>query len=138
TGDEQRKRAYACPADGVFRQQRRPRMRFLEIFDDRERLRETLALVFQRRQQSLRVECAIGGLAGVALGGVDRGRDGGGVPQVQRDAHAEGCGAAEIRMQFHFNPSSFAAFSFSISGRTSGLMGSLSKSAIQRSGAMTG
>ena len=37
-----------------------------------------------------------------------------------------------------FRPSSFAAFSFRISGRTSGLIGSLSNSASQRSGWITG
>jgi len=44
----------------------------------------------------------------------------------------------ELRESYAFNLSSRTAFSFMISGRTSGLIGSFSKSAIQRSGRITG
>src|SRR5262245_20152688 len=38
-GDEERQAAYARAADGVFGKQARPRMRLVEILDDRKRLR---------------------------------------------------------------------------------------------------
>src|SRR6185369_11119571 len=66
-----------------------------------------------------------GGLIGQAL-------------QVEGDAHAERRRTSKVRIELHFSPSSFAAFSLRINGRTSGLIGSFSNSASQRSGRITG
>ena len=59
-GNQLGQRPHPRPADWIGRQQRRLRMHFVEIFDDRQRLREHLAGVEgQRRHAHLRIDRAV-------------------------------------------------------------------------------
>src|SRR5687767_10746537 len=77
-------------------------MLLLEVLDDGERLVEPGAIVeLERRQQSLRVDFRVLRLVMLAFGQMDEERLVLEPLQVQRDAHAERRGAAEVRVQLH-------------------------------------
>src|SRR5580658_4144564 len=90
-GYMQRKRAHLRARERIARQQRRLRVRVLEIFEDCERLAEHMVAVQQHRNQFLRIERAQLHqllLPGDAL-------------EVECNAHPVGGGAAEITVELH-------------------------------------
>src|SRR5687768_5017701 len=89
-------------------------MQLLEILDDRHRLGEPAAVVeLERGHERLGVHRAVGRLAMLPLRQVDEARLVGEPLQVERDAHAKGGGAAEVRVQLHS-----AATTFTLSSPT--------------------
>ncbi len=53
-------RAHAGASSGIGRQQRRLRPEFVQVFEDRQRLADGVAVVHQRRHQLLRIDRAVG------------------------------------------------------------------------------
>ena len=102
-GDLQRDAAHASARDAILRQQRRVGVRLVQVFDDRQRLREHGRIVHrQRRHQALRIqrEIILRALIAHAQVHVDAlvGHD---ALEVQRDANAVGRGRAEVIIEFH-------------------------------------
>ncbi len=60
-GDDLRQHAHARAIHRIARNQAMVGKHFIEIFDDGERLRESLAVVHQRGHAALRIHGAIGG-----------------------------------------------------------------------------
>ena len=105
-GDDLGKRAHPRPRPRILRQQRRLRMRLVEVFHDRQRLEQHRAVaVDQRGDQHLRVHLAERLLALPALDQVDIddlvGHD---ALEVERDAHPESGERAPERKQLHGEP----------------------------------
>src|SRR5450631_2691406 len=55
-GDCKRKRSYPCARQRRARQERRLRVRLLEILDDSERLGECAAVILENRHEALRIQ----------------------------------------------------------------------------------
>ena len=101
-GDRQRQRAHPRARGRRARQQRRRRMHLVQPLDDRERLRQHVALVGdQRRHEALRIEREVGvGELRVAAQ-VDEHALRGEPLEVQRDAHAVRGRRAEVVVELH-------------------------------------
>jgi hypothetical protein len=103
-GERHRKGADVSAAQQVFRQQRRFGMGFLQPFDDGQRLGDDRAVVvLQRRNQPLRIDREISGVALFALAKMVRQVVRAQALQVQRDSDPVGRAAAEIAVQLHRN-----------------------------------
>src|SRR5579864_233631 len=103
-GDKVGERAHLGPRDRVLGQQRRLGLRLIEIFDDGERLQQTLAARrLQHRHPHLRVDGAEFRPLVVAavLDQMNRHRLVGNALEIERDAHAIGRRRAEIGIEFH-------------------------------------
>ena len=106
-GDDFGDSARLRPRDRILRQQRRLRMRLVEIFDDGERLDQHVAGRHnQSRHAHLRVDGAEFGPPVMAafLDQVHRHRLVGEALEIERDAHAISRRRAEIRIEFHVSP----------------------------------
>ena len=93
--------AHARPRLRSFRQQRRLRIALVQVFDDRQRLREAAPVIVERGHELLRIHVAIrrGGL--LALAQVDGNVFVTLALEVERDAHAVRRRGAEIAVQLH-------------------------------------
>jgi hypothetical protein len=70
-GDRQGERANSGASARIAWQQRRLRMGFLQVFANRQRLGDQAAVVFERRDDTLRIYRLIGWAAGFATRQVD-------------------------------------------------------------------
>ena len=101
--DLQRNRPHIRAVERLRRQQRGFGMRFLEIFDDRERLLQRGVAVDQRRHDRIRIHRAVCVLQLLAAVAQHVHRDGfvRQLLQVQGDPHAVRRGTAEIAVELH-------------------------------------
>jgi len=100
-GDELRDSAHARAVGGVAGQQRRLGVGFVEIFDDRERLRKDLSILLERRDQPLRVHREIGRRGLVVAAQVNEGPLAWQAFEVQRDADAKRSRGAKEIVKLH-------------------------------------
>src|SRR5262249_4577230 len=96
-------RAHERAVGGFLGQNRRLGMALFEVFDDRERLRQHAAVVFERRQQRLGVFRDVGGgqVLAAAAPPTNRPRLGSAALQIERDAHAIGRRAVKKSIELH-------------------------------------
>src|SRR5919198_6482489 len=101
-GDEVGERAHARACDRLARQERWYRMPFLQPLDDGERLHKAPAIVeLEGGQQRLRIHFDVLALTMLALRKVHEHRLVTEALQIERNANAKGCGAAEVRVELH-------------------------------------
>src|SRR5690606_17718526 len=100
-GDRERQRAYPGTVRLVGGQQRRIGMNLFQVFDDRQRLRDGNAVVDEGRHPAERIELPVPEALLLVAHQVHRVQVRLQLLEVQRDAHAVGGRAAEIREKFH-------------------------------------
>src|SRR5438067_1634416 len=102
-GDGERERAHLRPICGRARQERRVRMRLLEILDDGERLGDGGVALHDDRDQTFGID---GAKFGRVLGAhrcaqIDQRRLPGDALEAERDAHPIGFGASIVLIELH-------------------------------------
>src|SRR5438270_1127781 len=100
-GDDVSEPTNPCPACRLARQQRRFGICLVEIFEDRQRLDQGVAVRLQRRHQPLRIDRKKAGFPLVATAQMDERALVVESFEVQRDAHAKRGGGAEIAVKLH-------------------------------------
>src|SRR5580658_10935774 len=96
-------------------------MRFIEVFHNRERLREQVFTFDQHRHQRLRIDGAIFRTQVMALREIHALLLVLEALEVERDAHAKGRGTAEIAVEFETGHGRYFAYRTSIEPRPSTL-----------------